>query len=417
MVTAKNLVSNSKADLGWDTRDADYTTWRNEVKDYCAQHEMKSWGGASDGQKAALVVAARGFTGFKPAMRARLASGSDFHKRALEALLQDCMKKRSETAKNLAVKRALKRPRPDEDEANEEGEDADVGEENTAVVFWVSDPDDPAHKDNSGSWLWDHRERRRLGIIAQPTIDGIWAMVKAYVPGGRAVREFWGALADPDPSNPTFPADATSLRADSEVSAFLRLTTAKPIRLLIVLHQVGQANIGPHYFSLDRFDPPVTYDEHDEDSDAVVRNAAGVRQRRLPTTDHTFEQRIQQLRYREKRQSDLKNYVKSQHKQKYPDAIHSDDEDFLYIAHLTSPEVNSGRAMLLARQVVPFARRALALNHGMGMGQIRSRARALRAAQFRWEDLQPGVPGHPGPAPRAPEPPRARRGKRPRTRS
>ena len=145
---------------------------------------MKSWGRASDGQKAALVVTAYGFTGFKPAMRARLALGSEFYKRALEALLQDCMKKRSETAKNLAVKRALKRPRPDEDEADEEGEDADVGEENTAVVFWVSDPDDPAYKDKSDSWLWDHREGRRLGIIAQPTIDSIWAIVKAYFPGG-----------------------------------------------------------------------------------------------------------------------------------------------------------------------------------------------------------------------------------------
>jgi len=110
MVTAKNLIKNSKADLGLDTRDADYTSWRNAVKDYCAQHEIKSWNGASDPQKAALVEAARSFTGFRPAIRARLASGSDFHKKALEALLQDWMKKRSETGKNLAVKRALKRP-------------------------------------------------------------------------------------------------------------------------------------------------------------------------------------------------------------------------------------------------------------------------------------------------------------------
>ena len=72
---------------------------------------------------------------FKPTMRVHLASRSSLDKRASEALLQDCMKKRSETAKNLAVKRALKRPRPDEDEADEEGEDAEVGEENTAVVF------------------------------------------------------------------------------------------------------------------------------------------------------------------------------------------------------------------------------------------------------------------------------------------
>jgi len=135
MGTPKNLVQNSKADLGWDTRDADYTTWGNAVKDYCARHEIKSLSGASDSEKAALVEAARGFTGFNPAIRACLAAGSDFHKKALEALLQDCMKKRSETAENLAVKRALKRPRPDEDEADGDGEEPDVGEQNTAVVF------------------------------------------------------------------------------------------------------------------------------------------------------------------------------------------------------------------------------------------------------------------------------------------
>jgi hypothetical protein len=160
------------------------------------------------------VEAARSFTGFRPAIRARSASGSDFHEKALEALLQDCMKKRSETAKNLAVKRALKRPCLDEDEADKEGEEPDVGVQNRAVVFWVSDPDDAAHKDNKDGWLWDVRDRRKLGIIASETLDGIWDMVKTYIPARRQVREFWGALADPDPANLTFPADATSPGAD-----------------------------------------------------------------------------------------------------------------------------------------------------------------------------------------------------------
>ena len=71
--------------------------------------------------------------------------------------------------------------------------------------------------------------------------------------------------------------------------AFLQLTTSKPIRILIVLHEAGQANIAPNYFSLGRFDPPVRYANHEEDSDAVVRNATGVHQRRLPNADHTFE--------------------------------------------------------------------------------------------------------------------------------
>jgi len=210
------------------------------------------------------------------------------------------MKKRSETAKNLAVKRALKRPRADEDEADGEDGEPDVGDRNTVVVFGIKDPDDPGHKDNNG-WMWDVRERRKLAIIAQKTLDGIWEMVKTYIPEGRKVCEFWGDLADPDQANPTFPADATSLAPDGEVLAFLRLTTAKPIRILIVLHEAGHATIAPNHFSLDRFDLPVRYADHEEDSDAVVRNAVGVRERRLPNADHTFEQRIHELRYREKR--------------------------------------------------------------------------------------------------------------------
>ena len=116
--------------------------------------------------------------------------------------------------------------------------------------------------------------------------------MKAYVSAGRKVREFWGALADPNPANLTFSADATSLGADGEVSAFLQLTTAKPIRLLIVRHEGGQANIAPQNFNLHRFDPLVRYDELNEDSDTVVRNAAAVHQRRLSNADHTFGQRI-----------------------------------------------------------------------------------------------------------------------------
>ena len=91
------------------------------------------------------------------------------------------------------------------------------------------------------------------------------------------MREFWGALVDPAQANPTFPADATSLAADGEVLAFLRLTTAKPKRILSILHEAGKANIAPDHFSLDRFDPPVGYADHEEDSDTVVRNGAGVR--------------------------------------------------------------------------------------------------------------------------------------------
>jgi len=152
-----------------------------------------------------------------------------------------------------------------------------------------------------------------------------------------------------------------------------------------------------------------------------VRPADGVRQRRLPNADHTLEQRIHELRYREKRQHDSKQYIKQQYKEKYPDAIHSDNENFVYIACLRDPDVKSRQRMLLASQVVPCARRMWDLNHSFGVGKIRALARSLSPDQNRWEDLQPGAAGHPGPSPK--QPPvvaqvalRAKRGKRARTR-
>jgi len=157
-----------------------------------------------------------------------------------------------------------------------------------------------------------------------------------------------------------------------------------------------------------------------------------VRQRHLPNADHTFEQRIYELRYREKRQSSTKKYVKGQHKDKYPDAIHSDNGNFAYIACLRRPDVNSAHRMVLAHQVVPCARWAWHPNRAFGVGNLQLLAISLRTARYRREELQPGAPSHPGPAPpavAAPQPnvppaaqgngqqPRANRGKRPRTRA
>jgi len=121
------------------------------------------------------------------------------------------------------------------------------------------------------------REGRKLGIIVQKTLDVIWEVVKPYISEGKKVREFWSALADPDQANPAFPADGTCLAANGKVLAFLQLTTAKPIRILIVLREVGLENIAPDHFCLDRFDPVVRYADHEKDSEAVVWNVVGVR--------------------------------------------------------------------------------------------------------------------------------------------
>ncbi|KAF8425422.1 hypothetical protein BGX38DRAFT_1279217 [Terfezia claveryi] len=213
MVTLKNLIQNSKTDLGWNTRDADYTSWRNAVKDYYA-----------------LIIAARSLTGFRSSMRNRLAGGSKSYKKALEALLQDCLKKHSETSKNLAIKHAQKRAH-DHENSDEEDDISNTGEAaGTAVAFWI----------------WNERDRRRLGVIQTMTLDGIWDIVKAHVPADRKVREILAALRDSNPPNLSFPTDYTGLHSDAEVKAFFRMSKSDPVRLMVLLHSIPpRANTPP----------------------------------------------------------------------------------------------------------------------------------------------------------------------------
>ena len=48
------------------------------------------------------------------------------------------------------MKRALKRPGDNEDHANKEDGQLNVGDPKTPVVFWIIDPDDLSHKDSNG---------------------------------------------------------------------------------------------------------------------------------------------------------------------------------------------------------------------------------------------------------------------------
>ena len=93
MVTAKNLIQNSKADLGWDTQDADYSTWHNNLKDYCAKQDIVSKTKAGDAKWQKCLVAASGLEGFKPQIRKIIQGGSEIYSKALEALIIDTLKK------------------------------------------------------------------------------------------------------------------------------------------------------------------------------------------------------------------------------------------------------------------------------------------------------------------------------------
>ena len=110
----------------------------------------------------------------RPAITARLASGSQLQQKALEVLLQDCLKKKSQTAKNLSMTRAMKRPCLEDDDNDGDDDESDaVQEVGNPVAIWLADPAIAAPRDANNDCTWDVRARRKLSVIHVRTLDGI----------------------------------------------------------------------------------------------------------------------------------------------------------------------------------------------------------------------------------------------------
>ena len=332
--------------------------------------------------------------GFKRQTRKRIQGGSEFHSKALEALIIDTLKKRSETSKKLALKRALKPRNKDSPDDDDDDAGPDAGHDHKAVALWVCDPCNTGHR-NVKVATCDDPSRRKLAVIHTRTLEAVCEAAHQYIPPGRTVREIFGGLADPLTLRPWAPADFASLRTDNEVVAFLKITKAHPIRLLFVLHQNDGApdtpllNPADKYFPTDKFDPPEIYDEYAEDTDAIIRDQAGVGQRRMPTRDNTFEERKYRIRKHIERQQELLRLIKRKHREKFPNVgiIDSDHEDFCYIRHLKNPIPKKGPQLVQARAVAPVGRRATRWNITFEVRHIRAKVRGLNAAQMAWEDM------------------------------
>ncbi len=235
------------------------------------------------------------------------------------------------------------------------------------------DPENPAHRDKYGDWVWYVPTGRQVAVLYRQEIAEVISKAGQRVPEGRTVREVFGALENPLPgvngvvhSNDP-PADWLRLTTDEEVDGFLRLTGAKPIRLLVCLHRDPRAiprepdtpppeevpHPGKFYFSADMFDKDEWEQDLVEDSDAESRKRAGLGARRVPKADHRFEDRIEEVRRRIRRQIAILDELERKHKAKYPAAIHETDAGFhLRQSIYGDNDALTGHEVILFRSVV-----------------------------------------------------------------
>ena len=264
--------------------------------------------------------------------------------------------------------------------------------EGNAITVWIADPEEDDHANESGEWTWNNRLRRKLAVIKDRSLEGIYTVVKAFLPADKCICEIRGFLLDPAPPTDDVPADWSCLNSDEEVKAFLQMTKAEPVRLLVILHRSTGANTPPlssSYFALNKFQPLEEYNDPAEDSDALRRDAARVGWQRMPLKDHTFEERKLAIRRRIARQEALLATLTAKHYKVFPDLdiVDDKDPDWVYIKFLTNPRPNTGHRIVKAWEVIPVGYRAWALQDAMGVPPMVATVRAIWAAQYAWEQL------------------------------
>ena len=82
---------------------------------------------------------------------------------------------------------------------------------------------------------------------------------------------------------------------------------------------------GKFYFSADMFDKDEWEQDLVEDSDAESRKRVGLVARHVQKSDHQFEDRIEEVRRRIRRQQAMLDELERKHKAKYPATIHGTD--------------------------------------------------------------------------------------------
>jgi len=297
--------------------------------------------------------------------------------KALNELMLDCYKKVRESRGKRKRAAAREELAAEGGTIREEEEEADAGRrimrtiggfkdgEGKAVVLYILDPENEEHHPGPGVWSWNSKGAKLLGVIYEPTLNALHLKVSAHLPDGRKVREIIGALENAGAENDAgdyTPADVTHIRSDDELDGFLRLTEAKPVKILVILHSntPNRANTPPprganketYYFKVGRFDGPEYYIDVVEDSEEEVGKRAGGK-RGVPRKDHKFEELLEDVRRRIRRQKKLLETLEGKHKDAYPEAIHEGDPGGKLRAKCYGEEDGlSGKQVILFRQVV-----------------------------------------------------------------
>ena len=203
-------------------------------------------------------------------------------------------------------------------------------EDGRPVVLYVLDLADATNYDPQlNDWHWDLPSIKKLAVIYDSLINDFHVKVSTHLLDGRKVREIIGTLANPQPYNAGVvppkqtQSETTYIRSDKDLDVFLQLTDAQPIKLLIILHMLVQdgpntpplsgTNANTFYFPLSHFDGPEYYVDSLGDSDAKVRVRVGGK-RGVLLEDHKFEERLEDLWHRIRRQENLLTKLERKHK-------------------------------------------------------------------------------------------------------
>ena len=410
MPTAKEEVSQAKAVLGWGANDPRYSSWRNGVKSWA--HTNRVTGNRAAGSALWKQFIDYGIleTGLPASGKRLIASGNAGTKKvadtALDELLQDVLKKARDTNRIHALRQvadlAAAAPdvefAPDAINRNTNKENAPKEFRKSMCIFWIDSDRAAAEVKNAGGmYLWDGCPSHCVAIIKATSLLKVVDRVRDRIPAGRTVQAIYGARENPIARrrNP----DATRFRSDEEIEAFLEATSAKPIRLQVVLYEhsirmPAPVNTSPPndgaYFKDGFLDAPEEYDDPAEDLDTLCRNLAGLAKRTFPKTEDTFEDRKARVQGTIHRQCKVVKLLKPKHRAKFPDAniIDSKDEACTYLKRLP-PKVTNLRQMVAARG--PVAAGIVAAGAALdgvedtdGEAQTAAEAKGKEAANATW---------------------------------